>query len=335
LKLAWTNFYDDYPTAELQCNAVASDIVIRSFLMLLGWTMTTEAAKCHPFAEAFEVLGAVIDLKECVRNSVSVRNKPGRVEAICNELQSILDAGSCPAPVAAVIRGRCQYASNQMFGRIAAGALHVLAKHQFSNRSKLLSEETRQALVSLSSLVRSSPPRCLKFTGETRPVLIFSDGACEGQDRSQVTVGAVVFDTVSKKSFMFGLEVPDSLVNEWKAEGKIQTIGQAELLPALLARLSFRKLLTHRRAVFFLDNDSARMGLIKGYSPSPASNRIIQAVVADEAPLLCWSWYARVPGPSNPGDGPSRLRLVPHPENLYSSVCIACAVPNSVYAPVR
>lgn len=34
------------------------------------------------------------------------------------------------------------------------------------------------------------PPRSLSVLGETRPVLIFSDGACEGEEFDTVSVGA-------------------------------------------------------------------------------------------------------------------------------------------------
>jgi hypothetical protein len=333
--LAWTNFYDDYPTVEISANAVQADIAIRTMLMILGWSMTTDAHKCKPFEKKFDVLGVVVDLTSVPEGKIVVCNKVTRVETICEQIAGVEAEGSLAAPLAAEIRGKCQFAANQLFGRIAAGPLSVLGEHQHKAKSKVLSLSVRDALERLKSLLKAGKPRELRFLGETRPVLVFSDGACEGQERALVTVGAVIIDTASKECFMFGLMLTRKFVDEWKAEGKIQTIGQAELVPALITRENFQPLLRHRRVCFFLDNDSARMALIKGCSPSQASNRIVAAVVESEIASQCWSWYGRVPSPSNPGDGPSRLRLKPAAENCYAKHVEVRQPPKSVYAPFK
>ena len=335
LRLSWTNFYDDYPTVELEANATQADIAIRAMLMILGWTMTTDPSKCKAFEKVFDVLGVSVDLSLVPAGKVVVRNKVTRVETICEQIAGVEAEGFMSAPLAAEVRGKCQFAANQLFGRVAAGPLSVLSEHQHKAKSKVLSLQVKEALARLKSLLKAGKPRELRFLGETRPVLVFSDGACEGQDRALVTVGAVIIDTASKECLMFGLMLTRKLVDEWKAEGKIQTIGQAELVPVLITRENFQPLLRHRRVCFFLDNDSARMALIKGCSPSQASNRIVAAVVESEISSQCWSWYGRVPSPSNPGDGPSRLRLKPAAENCYAKNVEVGQPPQSVYAPFK
>ena len=333
LRLAWTNFYDDYPTAELERNSTAADIAIRTFLLLLGWDMSTDAKKCKPFNQVFDVLGTVVDLSQVGRGSIIVRNKETRVQAISSQIDAIVKDNFLSSPVTAELRGKCQYAANQLFGRIAVGPLRVLGDHQFHSKTRSLTTAVLEALSRLKHLLNHGLPRELKFRGEQRPILIFSDGACEGQQRESVTVGAVVIDTVDRKAFMFGMALQDRLVDDWKSEGKVQTIGQAEILPVLLVKLSFESLLRHRRCCFFLDNDSARMGIIKGGSPSLSSERMIQAIVATEQTSQCWAWYGRVPSPSNPGDGPSRLRLSPSEENCFAKLVEVQEPPESIYAP--
>ena len=209
----------------------------------------------------------------------------------------------------------------------------MLSDHQHRSKTRVLSTAVTSALTKLRFLLKSGPPRELRFGGEQRPVLVFSDGACEGQDRNFVTVGAVILDTANRSCTMFGTAVCAELVADWKAEGKIQTIGQAEILPVVLARLTFQQLFRHRRVCFFLDNDSARMGIIKGGSPSSSSDRMIQAIVSSEHETQCWAWYGRVPSPSNPGDGPSRLRLKPSKENCFATLVEVCEPPESIFAP--
>ena len=169
-------------------------------------------------------------------------------------------------------------------------------------------------------LISKGPPRQLQVLGETKIILVFSDGACEGEEFESVSIGAVMFDTADNTREMWGSMVCSEVVDHWRSdkEGKIQTIGQAELCPAVVARYSWQKRMRHRRVLFFLDNDGARQGLIKGRSDSATSNTMIKTMVTMERKFQSWTFYARVPTHSNPGDGPSRLRLTPHPENLLA-----------------
>ena len=98
------------------------------------------------------------------------------------------------SPVAAELRGKCQYAANQLFGRVAVGPLRVLGDHQLHSKARSLTTSVLDALSKLKESLNHGRPRELRFRGEQRPVLIFSDGACEGQQGEQVTIGAVVLD---------------------------------------------------------------------------------------------------------------------------------------------
>ena len=59
--------------------------------------------------------------------------------------------------------------------------------------------------------------------------------------------------------------------------------------------------------IFFVDNNSARDGLIRGYSPVLESCRLIGASSLMDAALCLTPWYERVPSASNVADDPSRL----------------------------
>ena len=100
----------------------------------------------------------------------------------------------------------------------------------------------------------------------------------------------------------------ESLVDAWKTkEDQAQVIGQAELFPALVARWVWQGKLRNRRVMFFIDNESARLALVKAYSPVSASLRIIVDCLRWDQEFDCSAWYARVPTFSNLADGPSRL----------------------------
>jgi hypothetical protein len=318
LSLVWTDFYDDYSVAEpLDC-ALFGDIIIKKFFKVLGWQLALEEKKCRPFDFEFAMLGVVCSTREMHNDVISVSNKPERIASIVSQIDGILSCSTLCKQLASELKGKCQFASNQVYGRIASAPLHALNQHVFHSFSPLVTEFLRSQLVLLKEILTSCVPRTLCSKGEKRPILVFSDGACEGKHFDDVSVGAVVFDTIAKKAFMFGSKVPDPLVQFWKSEGKIQTIGQAELLPVVLAKIAFEELIRHRRVFYLIDNDSARMALIRGCSDSLSSMKLINVMIQQECKSQSWAWFARVPTHSNPGDGPSRLRLVPHPENLFA-----------------
>ena len=121
------------------------------------------------------------------------------------------------------------------------------------------------------------------------------------------TFGAVVFDG-SRRPETFRAVVHPETIELWKTKlNQEQVIGQAELFPVLVARLTWPDWFKGRRVINFIDNESARLGLVKAYSPVLPSLDIISR-------CLCWDhvfhstcWFARVPSDSNIGDSPSRM----------------------------
>jgi hypothetical protein len=327
-----TNFYDDFPAAELRSNAPGADTSIKATFALLGWTLSSDPDKSKDYRSTFTMLGVQMELDKLPQDVIQVNNKPERIAAITVQLDSIIRESLCKPVLAGEIRGKCLFAASQTFGRMALGPLHALAVHQFQSKSGIVTESLRRQILELRLILNSGVPRTMYFRGETRPIIVYTDGACEGIDRDDVTMGAVCFDMVTGKSVMMGGEVPRDLVKDWKADGKVQTIGQAELLPVLMVRLTLKGRLRHRRVFYYIDNDGARMSLIKGYSPSESSNRIINSLLHLESEEQSWSWFSRVASHSNPADGPSRLRLVPEAENLFSEPIDMIKVPRDVFS---
>ena len=198
-----------------------------------------------------------------------------------------------------------------------------------------MDRDTVVAMEQLLYCLNKLGPRVLDSNGECKPILVFSDGAAEGEDRGVVSVGAVIVDTASHECFMFGGLVPDELVGLWKADGRVQVIGQAELLPVLLARLLRPGWFRGRRVFFFIDNDAARHSLVRGYSSAKGSLEIVREFIRLELDEPTFSWFARIPSTSNPGDGPSRLDLVPSASNLFATPVPMPEIPRSLFPGSR
>jgi hypothetical protein len=173
-----------------------------------------------------------------------------------------------------------------------------------------MSPDDLAAMAWIADKLHTAEPRRVFLADDLPPILIFMDGACEPAEDGDypiTTMGGVLFDPVTGETFHFGCHVPRFLVERWSSNGAQQLIAQAEMLPILVAKRVFADRLRHRNVVFYIDNDSAMFGCIKGLSPVEFSAEILRNI--GEADLLSQarSWYARVPTEANVSDGPSTL----------------------------
>eukprot|EP00971_Amphidinium_carterae_P332267 6466342-Amphidinium_carterae.1 len=85
-----------------------------------------------------------------------------------------------------------------------------------------------------------------------------------------------------------------------------------------------------RRVVYYIDNEGARMNLIRGSSHSQGSAELLQAFLEEELKFPSMSWYARVPSKSNPAGAPSRLCLQELRDILGEFSLLGADVPESL-----
>ena len=99
------------------------------------------------------------------------------------------------------------------------------------------------------------------------PVLIFGDACCEPHLHG---VGAILVDPVVGVCQAFGRATWPAVSSEFeRLTGASQIVGQLELLPILMALWLWAPSFAEagRRCLFFIENGTARFGLIRGYSP--------------------------------------------------------------------
>ena len=302
-----SNYVDDYPLVAPKIAAQSNLDAGLAVLGILGWKVK------KPFelapAGVFNALGVIVDLDAVdMLGVVEVRNKPERIRDDVATIQDLLEAGAAKPSVVRRLRGRLQYASSQTFGRCGAFASRLLkglacslgGPRQCSALEILGLEWWQRHLV-------AAVPRRVQVRDPRRPVLLFTDGAVEDLGCT-VTVGGLIAVPDLHVLETFGEVVPAGVVEQWRSDGcGRQVIGQAELAPVSVSVAIWDQLLEGREVIIFIDNDSARDAMIRGYSPSLASARIIGEAWARIAQLAASVWFERVPGVSNIADGPSRL----------------------------
>ena len=287
--------------------ADTQDLVDEVFA-LLGWKTKVQV----PFSEFSDVLGVTCDLRDMDQKRATFATKKLAVKELVTTITEILDAGEfIPAGVRS-FRDRCQFASCQTFGRCASAPIRVLGQVADSQvYSRGIPATVAHALRWLREYFTAAVPRTIRLH-PSPPVVIFTDGFCEPGFLGEVTagVGGVMFDPDLPGPQYFGLRVPSDIISIWTEKGdKKQVVGQAELLPVNMAKEVWSRSFINRAAIWFLDNDSARYGLISGSSRVPVSSSLIFDAWQCDAERGTLSWYARVPTRSNVADGPSRLEF--------------------------
>jgi hypothetical protein len=200
------------------------------------------------------------------------------------------------------------FARSLTFGRCGSAAYSMLGIVADNPRCPPhLIDRAVCALQDLVILLTSALPRSLT-SAEQRPALLFTDGACEpGHLLPVTTIGAVLILPELPGPLYFGARLSDEFVSYLCRSGKKQIVGQAELLPIIVAKSTWQGFLANRPCITFVDNESAKSAAIAGYSPVIDSSAILTYNSALDVELQSHQWVTRVPTSSNTADGPSRL----------------------------
>ena len=319
-----TNFFDDFCQLEIPKLCKSAWDTAELVMQLLGWRISTSEDKRLPFATKFTMLGAVVDLSMMCDGKVVVCNKPSRLEDIAGLVTEIVSKRKVPVSLVETLRGRLLYAAGHTFGRCTQLAIQLISKAAREGPLVVIDERTKNVILAALALelLQSSGPRVVNAWTGTRPVLVFTDGACE-QDGLQVSHGAVLVDFHTDTYVYFGDEVPEEWVAKWRSAGRVQLICQAEIFPVVVAKLTWSTVLSHRAVLWFIDNNSAQAALVRSYSPVADNYELLVRNAELDVCMQTMNWYSRVPSKSNIGDDPSRLFFT-EPDRKGYTRCKPC-----------
>ena len=303
LGIIWSNFFDDFPALCPGLVAASTRMSTEALLRLLGWQFAEGDDKNKPYQQIFDALGVTFDLTELAWGRSVVYNKPGRVKATCQEIEATLARGSMTKLQMASLRGKLQFMDAQIFSRASKSVMFELEVPATANVE--LTESVEVALKWLAMWIRDAKPRLISPDRDATRAILFSDGACEP---SITSCGALLVDLSDNSYHVFGIKINDDLLLEWTDRGrKKQLVTEAELLPLLIARRVWGERIRRSVLMNYVDSEPAKFSLIKGNSEVEPCNNIVRAIQMEELDLQTWSWFSRIPSPSNPADGPSRL----------------------------
>jgi hypothetical protein len=204
------NFFDDYPVVAPAAVATTLGLTFKKCAEITGWVLR-DGDKDKDFASTFEVLGVVFDLKAVTtEGTLVVKNTEARTKALSEQLTSALTADRLSAAEAAQLAGRLQFASAQVFGRCGTAILwNIRRRAEAKGGTGPLDHNLRMALLWWRRFLGTARPRVVALAPGGPPLLLFTDGFCEGEGSEVVAgIGAVLLDPADGFAEAFGAWIP-------------------------------------------------------------------------------------------------------------------------------
>ena len=305
-----THFFDDFSHIEVAATMSDGSSAMLSLFDLVGWQYKDSPEELKAPASVYHPLGVVIDLSKVAEDFIEVGHTEAREQAVCKELGRLEAQGMVRQPEIDSLYGRLRFSDNQCLGRCGAPGLRML-KALVQGRPRSIDQEVRRMFNFWREYFRDRAPRKVYIGRRSKPVLLFTDAAADGDDFAQVGSGAVLYDPATACFEFFAAHVTERAVSAWREHGQKQVIGQGELHPIACALSTWADKLRDRDCIIFVDNNSAKDAIIRGDSSHPASRAFVDSVRTSAAALGCGMWLERVPSPSNVADWPSRGVLAP------------------------
>ena len=251
------------------------------------------------------MLGAVFDTSLAPEGVIQVRNKEGRLVDLESAVRALRGGAWITQPQAESLLGRLSFADNQIFSRVSSLMLPDLKRRALHGSLGAASNaDLMRELNWMLRFLRTSVPRRV-ISGDTRPPLVILTDASLEEEAGVAGIGAVMLNADGRPEKFISEIVPPDFLSLLQAETTF-IITALEVLPVFFVRTLWAPAMLHRRCFVFIDNNGARYSLVKAYSPAPSVRRVLRNIVLLGATSPCFTWYSRVPSPSNLADEASR-----------------------------
>ena len=305
--LPWSAFYDDFTLLSTKALSSSSEKSAAFLLDLLGFDFDRDGDKAQPFGSIFRALGVEFNLQDREGRSFEVANTKERTEELARDLGELASKERICPKAWNKIRGRLHFVAGQLAGRVPKRLMRRISD-VVSSPSYWRHEdraEVSNLLRQLQDYVVESRPRTLRaHTSET--LYLFTDASQEGVGGQDMGLGAVLLNQEGCVLAWFGVLLPPPFALALTSN-KQKVINELESLTVLLSFALCKPLLQERHVMSYIDNEAARVTLLRMSSESQALTLLAGACAVLEDQLAMVPWYGRVPSRSNIADKPSRL----------------------------
>lgn len=204
------------------------------------------------------------------------------------------------------LRGRMQFADSRLFGRIGRLCLRAITDHAYSGRGPKILEPCWLAMIRFAEFLKTSKPRRVQRSTQ-RSLAIYTDACYEPTSSVWACgIGGLLVAPDGTPFQAFSYQLTDEQTIALGCKTKETIIFEAELLALVVALELWSATIQCCPTVFFIDNNGVRDVAISGSARSAVANILLEILLQTESCSSIFSWFARVPSPSNPSDGLSR-----------------------------
>ena len=311
LKVASTNFFDDFVLLALEIDIKSAWTSFERLMKLLGWKLSED--KTTDWSAEFEALGVVFDLTDAMSGVVRIGNTDRRKEEIIAKLNEVCSRGTLTQQEAMQLRGRMQFAETQCFGRLGRTLLKLVTSHAYSG-SMFVSKRLRGALLDFAALLRDTRPRLIGAIS-CRSFMLLTDAFYDPGETPAAGLGGTILTGHGTALIYFSVKVTEQDGAKLALNDEATVIYELELLAVLVGFLVFKEwskgvepqhegIMAGVGIVSYMDNDAARFALISGVSKKDIAGLIVEEVACVESELGIAPWFSRVGTESNLADEP-------------------------------
>ena len=304
-----TNYFDDYVTLATLDEAPSVKSCVHMFFKMLGWLFAEAGEKAPDFSCDFQALGVAVSVKAMHSGVVSLGNTETRRRELIELISTVLQTGRMTKICALKLRGRLQFASANIFGRVAKSALSMVTNHAYHSRGTKVDNSTILALRVHLHLLSQGRPRELRAAGDDCWFLQTDASFEPDKDHASSGVGAVLFNQTGRPVAFFSEKLEDSILAVLNPDGTKKTIiFECEFLALFAAFWKWNAMITGA-LVIYTDNNAVRDAMISCNTKNSVARSILVATLILESERCLWPWYSRVPTDSNFADAPSRFSI--------------------------
>ena len=307
LKLAWSNFFDDFITLARDHECESISVLVNQFFKLLGWAVSA-GEKDLPFSDRFKALGIEVDLSAWDHGVVRFANTAQRAAELSSLIDDIVATKSLTAPEALALRGRMQFANAQLWGRASKLCLNAVTAHAYSGNGPGVSADLSRCLRIFKNCINTRRRRPREVISSwDKPLYLFTDASFSPDNEAwPCGLGGVLLDSFGNQMAAFSCKLDLEALNVLGYPAKSTVIFEAELLALLVGLILWKKHVRSRPCVCYVDNNATRDVAIAGRARTQPGLSLVSELLRLEDAIGVNTWYARVPSSSNIADAPSR-----------------------------
>ncbi|CAE7253423.1 unnamed protein product, partial [Symbiodinium sp. CCMP2456] len=297
--LRWGVYFDDFVGSEVPCLSKLFELCADCLFMILGWT--TSSDKASTFDPIAKVLGLKINLKESGLGLIYFENTEHRRDELVGFIEEVLLSSFLSRKDGERLRGRLQFAEQQISGKRAGLAFKELSRHVAKGGGKL-GPGTLDALGFLKQHVACAPARCIAdlscFTWH-----LYVDAS---NDDSRAGIGGILISESGAFIGHFSEYLDEATLTDLNAAGSENPIFELECFAIWCGIHVWAQLFRYCHLIVFTDNEGALHSMVNGRSENDAGSRMVSATHALLDDCFINPWFERVNTSSNLADYPSR-----------------------------